>query len=266
MTVSACDSINRPTNFIAKPMSSIVYEFDDCDLVEFLKLAASYGDHQYGYVVTPNADHLIRFHEDAEFRNLYARAAYVLLDSRFLSHVMRVTRGIKAKVCTGSDLTAYLFETKIAPDDCVVMIGGNEEQATALAAKYGLRNLCHHNPPMGFVRDPLAVETCLRFIENNSPFRFCFLAIGSPQQEVIARALGERGQARGLALCIGASINFLTGIEKRAPKWMQTLGIEWAYRLLQDPGRMAKRYLVRGPRVFVLLLRSKIVIRASNQM
>jgi exopolysaccharide biosynthesis WecB/TagA/CpsF family protein len=246
-------------------MTSIVHEFDDYDLAEFVEIAASYGCGHYGYVVTPNADHLIRFHEEVEFRNLYASAAYVLLDSRFLSYVMRITRGIRAKVCTGSDLTARLFEQKIGPNDRIIMIGGSQEQASVLAAKYGLQDLCHHNPPMGFVRDPQAVEACLQFVENHSPFRFCFVAVGSPQQEIVARALGERGKARGLALCIGASINFLTGLEKRAPRWLQTLGMEWAYRLLQDPGRMAKRYLVRGPRVFALLLRATITIRAHRK-
>jgi UDP-N-acetyl-D-mannosaminuronic acid transferase (WecB/TagA/CpsF family) len=106
---------------------------------------------------------------------------------------------------------------------------------------------------MNFIRDAAAVEACLREIEALSPFRFCFLAIGSPQQEIIALKLKERGTARGLALCIGASINFVTGVERRAPIWMQQLGFEWLFRLSQNPRRMAKRYLVRGPRIFLLL-------------
>jgi exopolysaccharide biosynthesis WecB/TagA/CpsF family protein len=101
---------------------------------------------------------------------------------------------------------------------------------------------------MNFIRDPLAVETCLRQIEAMSPFRFCFLAIGSPQQEIIAQKLKERGIARGLALCVGAAINFLTGIERRAPLWMQQAGLEWLYRLSRDPRRLWRRYLVRGPK------------------
>jgi UDP-N-acetyl-D-mannosaminuronic acid transferase (WecB/TagA/CpsF family) len=60
-----------------------------------------------------------------------------------------------------------------------------------------------------------------------------------------------------LALCIGASINFLTGSERRAPRWMQLIGFEWLYRLMNDPRRLAKRYLVRGPRIFLLLPRLK---------
>ena len=116
---------------------------------------------------------------------------------------------------------------------------------------------------MGFIRDPQAVEDCLRFIEANSPFRFCLLAVGAPQQEIIANLLKTRGVARGLALCIGASIDFLTGAERRAPAWMQRGGAEWLFRLAQAPGRMSRRYLVRGPRVFALLRDTRIVLREA---
>ena len=123
--------------------------------------------------------------------------------------------------------------------------------------------LRHLNPPMGFIKDAAAVEECLRFVESESPFRFCLLAVGCPQQEMLARALQTRGRARGLALCVGASINFLTGVERRAPAWMQNVGLEWLYRLLNDPGRLAGRYLVRGPRIFLLLPRLKFQLRPA---
>jgi exopolysaccharide biosynthesis WecB/TagA/CpsF family protein len=116
---------------------------------------------------------------------------------------------------------------------------------------------------MGFINDPVAVEDCLSFIESASPFRFCFLAVGSPQQEAIAQALRARGAARGLALCIGASLNFITGLEKRAPLWMQKMALEWLYRLLQNPRRLARRYLIRGPRIFAHLRRSRVVLRKA---
>jgi exopolysaccharide biosynthesis WecB/TagA/CpsF family protein len=204
---------------------------------------------------------MIRLHDDASFRALYAAANYILLDSRFLSHVLRITKGIRLPVCTGSDMTARLFAEVISPDDALVLIGGSDAQARKLSERYGLRSLAHFNPPMGFIHDPEAVEACLRFIEAHSPFRFCLLAVGAPQQEAVAQQLKARGNVRGLALCIGASINFLTGDERRAPLWMQRYGMEWLFRLIQAPGRMAKRYLVRGPRVFGLLYNAEIVLR-----
>jgi exopolysaccharide biosynthesis WecB/TagA/CpsF family protein len=243
------------------PARQTRYEFDSYDVDEFVDVAASFGNDRFGFVVTPNADHLIRLHDDTAFRSSYAVADYVLLDSRFLANILRVTKGIRLPVCTGSDLTESLFRDVISADDPLVLIGCSDEQALQLARRYGLRRLAHFNPPMGFIRDPGAVEACLRFIETHSPFRFCLLAVGAPQQEAVAQLLKSRGIARGLALCIGASINFLTGEERRAPLWMQRCGIEWSFRLLQAPGRMAGRYLVRGPRVFALLYRAAIVLR-----
>ncbi|GAC1630535.1 MAG: WecB/TagA/CpsF family glycosyltransferase [Nevskia sp.] len=236
-------------------------QFDDYDLDQFAAVAAGFGQGSYGFVVTPNADHLIRLDEDAGFRALYRDAAFVLLDSRFLARLVAAARGPKLPVCAGSDLTARLFAEVIRPDDKLVLIGSRPEQAATLREKYGLKNLAHFNPPMGFIRDPAAVEACLQFVEAHSPFRFCLLGVGAPQQEIVAQQLGQRGVARGLALCIGASVDFLTGVEKRAPAWMQRLGIEWLFRLLQSPRRLAGRYLVRGPRVFGILLRTSISLR-----
>ena len=248
----------------AQRAAKLSFQFDNYDVAGFTDVAASFGQDRYGYAVTPNADHVIRLHEDASFRALFAAANYILLDSHFLSHVLRITRGIHLPVCTGSDLTAKLFSDVITPEDPLVLIGGSDEQARQLTERYGLRHLAHFSPPMGFIRDPEAVETCLRFIEAHSPFRFCLLAVGAPQQEAVAQQLKTRGIARGLALCVGASINFLTGDERRAPLWMQRCGMEWSFRLMQAPGRMAQRYLVRGPRVFGVLQNAEIVLRKAS--
>lgn len=248
----------------ATPANAIVtLTLDDYDLAGFTEVAARFGHEQYGYVVTPNADHLDRLHREASFRALYADAAYTLLDSRLISHYLRLTRGLRLPVCTGSDITARLFDDVIDPDDAIVLIGGSDRQAAQLTERYGLTRLSHFNPPMGFIHQPLALETCLRYVEANSPFRYCLLAVGAPQQEQVAQRLRTRGVARGMALCVGASINFLTGDERRAPRWMQRTGMEWLFRLLQAPRRMAGRYLVRGPRLFGLLRRTAIVRRPA---
>jgi exopolysaccharide biosynthesis WecB/TagA/CpsF family protein len=235
-----------------------VLNIDDYDLAETVAIIAAFGDERFGYVVTPNVDHVLRYHDDAEFRELYAHAAFVLLDSRFLAHTLGLLRRGSYRVCSGSDLTAAVLSKVAKPSDVTVVVGASARQAQELRARFALDALHHIAPPMNFISDEEAVETCLRQIEAASPFRFCFLAIGSPQQEIIARKLQERRVARGLALCVGASINFVTGIEKRAPGWMQNVGFEWLYRLLQNPRRLGKRYLLRGPRIFLLLPRIEL--------
>jgi exopolysaccharide biosynthesis WecB/TagA/CpsF family protein len=241
----------------------VVHHIDDLDLPRFLRVADGFGSGHYGYVVTPNVDHLIRCHEDPAYHAVYRSATYILLDSRFAAHLLGVVKGLRLPVCPGSDLLPALLTQVIAPTDRLVLIGGSPRQAEILAATYGLRDLRHHNPPMGFITDPVAVRNCLEFIEEASPFRFCFLGIGAPQQEQIAYQLLQRDRARGLALCLGASLNFVTGVERRAPVWMRRIGSEWLYRLMQDPKRLGKRYLVRGPRIFGHLRRARIVLRPT---
>jgi exopolysaccharide biosynthesis WecB/TagA/CpsF family protein len=238
-----------------------VLDIDDYDLAEALEIVSGFGIERYGYVVTPNVDHVIRHYQDNEFRDLYRHAAYVLLDSRFLAHTVGLIRRQILRVCLGSDLTTAVLCSVIKPLDTAVLVGGTAAQAEELRTRFQLKALHHIDPPMNFIRDPEAVEACLGEIEAISPFRFCFLAIGSPQQEIIAQQLKERGVARGLALCVGASINYITGHEKRAPVWMQKLGFEWLFRLMQNPKRMAKRYLLRGPRIFLLLPRIELRLR-----
>jgi exopolysaccharide biosynthesis WecB/TagA/CpsF family protein len=235
-----------------------VLTLDDYDLEETLQTVSEFGTYSYGYLVTPNVDHVIRYCGDSQFRALYEEATYVLLDSRFLALIVRFFKGRVLRVCPGSDLTAGIFHSIIEPDDVVIMVGGSSDQAQVLRHRFGLRALHHIEPPMNFVRDPVAIDACVREVESLSPFRFCFLAVGSPQQEIVARELKIRGTARGLALCVGASINFITGLERRAPPWLRRFGFEWLYRLLQNPKRLAYRYLVRGPRIFLLLWRIEL--------
>jgi exopolysaccharide biosynthesis WecB/TagA/CpsF family protein len=235
-----------------------VLHIDDCDLSEASALAEAFGTKRYGYVVTANVDHAIRYYYQPDFRALYSAATYVLLDSRFLGHVLRLFKRQSLRVCPGSDLTRTLFETAIKPHDVVLVVGGTAHQAQILRKHYGLNSLRHIEPPMNLMHDSAAVESCLRFIEASSPFRFCFIALGSPLQEIIACKLQERAIARGLALCVGASINYMTGVELRAPPWMRRVGFEWLFRLLQQPRRMAHRYLIRGPRIFWLALRIEL--------
>jgi exopolysaccharide biosynthesis WecB/TagA/CpsF family protein len=240
-----------------------VLNIDDYDLREALQMASGYGSERFGYVVTPNVDHVIRHHRDKRFRALYEQAAYVLLDSRFLSHTVGLVKRQVFRVCLGSDLTTEVLRKVAKPSDVIVLVGATAQQAQHIRDRFGLKQLRHIDPPMNFIHDPEAVENCLRAIEGIGAFRFCFLAIGSPQQEIIAQKLKERGHARGLALCVGAAINYLTGIERRAPQWMQRTGFEWLFRLLQNPRRMAKRYLVRGPLIFLFLWKIEFRVRRS---
>jgi UDP-N-acetyl-D-mannosaminuronic acid transferase (WecB/TagA/CpsF family) len=114
-----------------------------------------------------------------------------------------------------------------------------------------LKDVRWHEPPMGLRSNPEAVAECARFVAEN-PSRFVLICVGSPQQEMIAEACLDRGDCTGVGLCVGASLDFLGGKARRAPVWVQRARLEWLHRLVQEPGRMWRRYLVEGPKVFLL--------------
>jgi UDP-N-acetyl-D-mannosaminuronic acid transferase (WecB/TagA/CpsF family) len=197
----------------------LIHEVDNHDIVSFAPLAASFGHDRFGYVVTPNADDLVRCRENAEFREHCRGADYVLLNSRFAAFMLRLVKGVKLRVCSGSELTSKLLSQAVTASDRVVLIGGSREEAQTMQALCGLTGLVHHEPPPGFADDPDALEECSRLIESHSPFRFCFLAVGSPQQEALAAHLKARDVARGLALCLGASL--APGLDRLAQQTQQ---------------------------------------------
>src|SRR6266403_1042716 len=109
-----------------------VLTIDDYELREARAIVTAFGTERFGYVVTPNVDHLIRHYHEPEFRALYAQATYVFLDSHFLAHVIGLLRRRRHRVCPGSDLTAAVLSTVIKPDEVAVLVGGSAEQAQEL--------------------------------------------------------------------------------------------------------------------------------------
>lgn len=220
-------------------------------------LAQVTADASYAYLVTPNVDHVVRLHENQDsarsLRPLYDAADLCLCDSKIL-HLLAKVRRVELPVVPGSELTAALFERVIRPADRIAIVGGDAELLSALRSRYPKVEFVQHCPPMGLRTDVAARAAAATFIAQSGA-RFSFIAVGSPQQEMIAKEASRIPGATGTALCIGASLEFLTGQTKRAPRLMQRLSLEWAHRLLSDPKRLWKRYLVEGPRIFLLAYR-----------
>ncbi len=204
----------------------------------------------FAFVVTPNVDHLVRLRRDGVLAPLYAQAWLTVCDSRVLELIASIS-GEAVDVTPGSDLTEHLFETTITPDEPITIIGGDQAVIDGLKARYGLTDVRWHEPPMGLRHKPEAIAECAAFIADN-PSRFVFLCVGSPQQELVAEACLNRGDCTGVGLCVGASLDFLSGQARRAPKWIRRARLEWLHRLAEEPRRMWKRYLLDGPKIAFL--------------
>ncbi|KAB2913854.1 MAG: WecB/TagA/CpsF family glycosyltransferase [Hyphomicrobiaceae bacterium] len=217
-------------------------------------LLATSADEPFRYVVTPNVQHMVMILEDrAKYAPLYDKAWRTLCDSRVLARLAGL-RGRRLQVVTGSDLTARVIEGANAAGMKVAIVGPSAEDCAKLRARYPRLLAACHTPPMGFIEHEAEIVRCIDFVvRERAPL--VFLAVGTPRQELLAKRLAEHAGATGIGLCIGASIDFLTGKQRRAPVWMQKAGIEWLHRLLSDPVRLASRYLVECPKIFLLMLR-----------
>jgi N-acetylglucosaminyldiphosphoundecaprenol N-acetyl-beta-D-mannosaminyltransferase len=207
---------------------------------------------RFKYVVTPNVHHMVRLLEDPDtMQPLYERAWRVFCDSRVLSRLAWFS-GRRLTVITGSDLTTHLIARAGEQRLTIALIGPTAADCATLGSRYRGVNVVFHTPPMGFIKSEHEVQKCVDFaVKTQAPL--IFLAVGMPQQEILARHIADHPQARGVGLCIGASIDFLTGKQRRAPVWVQKAGLEWLHRLLSDPRRLATRYLIECPRIFYLM-------------
>lgn len=206
----------------------------------------------FAYIVTPNVDHVVRLqHARSDLWPMYRLAWLTLCDSRILGRLARKA-GLNLPIVPGSDLTVAMFCRIIRADDRIAIIGGSAGMIESLRHRFGLNHLLHHNPPMGFILDAAGTQEAVDFAIA-ARARYTFLAVGSPQQEILAYRIARTGLATGVGLCVGASLLFLTQEHRRAPAIMQRLSMEWLFRLLSDPLRLWRRYLVEGPLIFAIL-------------
>jgi len=204
-------------------------------------------DSSFSYVVTPNVDHLVRLDKEPRLRTLYDRAGTILNDSRILE-ILAKRDGHTFPASPGADIVEYLFRHEIDPNEPIVVIGCTAEDVRVISGLFNLTDVRWHDAPMGLRKNPEAVAACAAFMAEN-PARFHFICVGSPQQEMVAWAAAERGDVKGVGLCCGASLDFLSGKTSRAPEWMRRMRLEWFHRLLSEPRRLTKRYIVDGPAI-----------------
>lgn len=216
-------------------------------VIEHSRMAA------FSFLVTPNVDHVVRLHRerpgpdrDALYR-AYDSADLCLCDSRILALLARWS-GVDLPVVAGSDLTASLLSAPLPEGTRIALVGGNDTQRMWLEAARPEAQLFHHQPPMGLRTNLPAQAAAAAFVEETQP-HITLLTVGAPQSEIIAQLIKSQGEARGVGLCVGASLEFLTGEKRRAPRAVQAIRMEWAFRLLSEPWRLWRRYLVEGPAI-----------------
>jgi N-acetylglucosaminyldiphosphoundecaprenol N-acetyl-beta-D-mannosaminyltransferase len=202
-----------------------------------------------GWVITPNLDILRRIVRDRRFAQLAEGTTLRLADGMPLVWASRLKRCPLPERAAGSDLIWALCERAAAEGWSVFLLGGNPGAAAAAAAALsarspGLRVAGTECPEFGFEHDAAYLAGLTERLVEVRP-DIVFVALGSPKQERLISQL-RAVLTRSWFLGIGVTFSFVSGEIKRAPVWMRRWGLEWTHRLAQEPGRLAKRYLVDG--------------------
>lgn len=200
-----------------------------------------------GRVVTPNVDHLRQIYADINLQSLVGEADLVIADGMPLIWASRILKTPLAERVTGAQLIWSLSGAATDRNVPVFLLGGAagvaERAGIAITNRYpGLKLAGTHCPPFGFEHDSEQMREIVSRIEQTSP-GVIFCGLGFPKQERLMATLAGRFPDAWLVGC-GASLAMAAGDVRRAPTWMQAIGLEWFWRLIQEPRRLFSRYVV----------------------
>jgi N-acetylglucosaminyldiphosphoundecaprenol N-acetyl-beta-D-mannosaminyltransferase len=202
-----------------------------------------------GVVFTPNLDHLVKLQSDHEFYQAYQASDYRVCDSQILLYLSRFLGHPLQEKISGSDLfPAFCEHYKHDKTVRIFLLGA--APGVALQAQSRINQnvgreivIATHSPSFGFDKDEQECRKIINLI-NQSGATVLAIGVGAPKQEKWIHRYRSELKAVKTFLAIGATLDFEAGRIKRSPRWMSKAGLEWLFRISQDPGRLWKRYLV----------------------
>lgn len=222
-----------------------------------------------GVLFTPNVDHLMKLHRDTDFQQIYRQADYIVCDSKIVYWAAKfLGKKIKEKISGSDFFPSFCQYYKNNPNIKIFLLGGTEESVEIAKANinHKLSNpivVGGYSPPIGFENDEEENRKIIDLI-NKSSATVLAIGVGAPKQEKwICRHKHKLTKVK-IFMAVGATINFEAGREKRSPKWMSEAGLEWLYRMVHNPRRLWRRYLIDGLPFFWLILLQKLNLYNNN--
>ena len=256
------EQVTRPADGSKPPHREFLgLPFGILNLDQTAELIVERCEGPYSYVVTPNVAHVVKVHEDPDRLFPVYRGAWLSLCDSQVIRGLAALRRIRLPLVTGSDLVATLLarqnsQTYSGRGKRILIAGPDDDVGQVLRERYPHATIDVIPAPAKLgQRADLRLQVARDCAGR--PWDILLLCVGAPAQELVAGQLTKLGRKSGVALCVGASIDFLTGSRSRAPRWLQRAGLEWAYRLVSEPGRLWRRYLVEGPRIFKIYLATR---------
>lgn len=228
-------------------------DFDNFSMQELLQAL------QRGILFTPNVDHLMKLRSDPEFAQVYEKADFKICDSQIVMYASKFLGKTLKEKLSGSDLFPLFCEHHKHNETIrIFLLGGREGIAKQAQARINQRVgreivVGEYAPPFGFEQHP---EECDRVIDyiHASEATVVAVCLGAPKQEKWIAAYSDRLPNVDIFMAVGAVVDFEAGAKPRAPKYVSELGLEWLYRLVCEPRRLWRRYLLEDmPFVWLVL-------------
>jgi len=216
-----------------------------------------------GVVFTPNVDHLIKLQSDQSFKEVYDTADYKLCDSKILIYASKFLGSPIREKISGSDFFPAFYEFHRNHLEIKLFLLGAQAGVAAEAqrrinGKIGRAIVVgSYSPPFGFETDVAECEHIIEMV-NRSGATVLAVGLGAPKQEKFIYNYKNRFSIVKIFLAVGATLDFEAGQVNRAPKWVSEAGLEWLYRLLSEPKRLWKRYLLEDTRFLWLVFTQKL--------
>ncbi len=234
-------------------MNTYVDNVTEAEAIEHIEKCIK--ERRIGHVITPNVDQIVRIERDPYFKEICDNAELLLVDGHPLMWIAKwYGTPIKEKIC-GSDLMPRLCMIAAQKGYRVFLLGAAEGVAIKAAHKLeedypGIIIAGTYSPPFGFEKDKAELDR-INALLLKSKADLLFVGMGVPKQDIFIYENMKR-YSIPMSFSIGATIDFIAGEQKRAPRWMTNHGIEWVYRLFSNPKRMFKRYVIDDMKIIKL--------------
>ena len=241
-----------------KLLNIYVNNINKRDVIDFVD--ASIKLHKKIYIVPVNVDMMVKADKDEKLLQIINDADLTLADGKPLIWISKLLKKPLVEKVSGSDLAIDLIELSNINHYSLFILGGKEGVAEKakerIESKYSsIGSISTYSPRFGFENDLNEINKINNMINEAKPdiLLACF---GCPKQEKWVYDNINKYNAK-VTLCAGATVDFLAGTVKRAPKWISNIGFEWFYRFLKEPKRLFKRYFVDDVKILSLFFKYK---------
>jgi len=212
------------------------------------------------YLISPNLFQIVKYHENRELYEEFKNASYIIPDGQPIIIASKLLgKSIKRRL-TGSDFFRHFWAQIKLSKQSLYIVSPNADTAKQLSSEHD--QLSYFVPEMFCLKDKKATSSVVnKIVDDVIKHRpdFVIIGLGFPKQEYLASQLNKELKAKGISspliMLLGASLEFYTGHKKRAPLWIQNMGMEWFHRFLTEPRRLFKRYFIDSFRFIPVLIK-----------